>query len=557
MSAGPHGLQRAVSGDFRRKILAPADLARELSRRRASWPRPKVVQCHGCFDIVHPGHIRYLQFARSCGDILLVSITGDASIDKGPARPAIPQELRAENLAALEFVDFVTIDPNPTAAELLSALRPDVYVKGREYATSADPRFLEERRVVEAAGGSIVFSSGDVVFSSTRLVEESPGAGELEAQRLFHVCRRHDILRASLDGILGRMRGARLLVVGDLIVERYVACDAVGSAAEAPMMNLRELERRDHLGGAAFVAALAAALGAKPTLAVSLGNDDVSRRAAGELRRAGVCVLAAPRREEAPVRTRYLVDEQKVLLVERGSGCPLDSRAERDLANEILAACEAVNAAILLDGGLGTLSPGLLELVGPRLRERVGTLAAGAADAPLNRRTWRDADLVCVSERRLRTALNDRASGLSVLAHRMLDATRAGRMIATLGKRGLVTFRRPDESPATRARHDRLLSEHLPALAGRTIDRLGAAETVLAVAALATQAGANLMQTAYLAGLAAGLQLGRVGPATLTLDELRGAMDSRPELIAEPAVSDGAAGRSAAPRPMRPVVQHA
>ena len=111
-------------------------------RENAQKQGRSVVHCHGCFDIVHPGHIRYLQFARAQGDVLIVSITGDASIDKGDQRPYIPQELRAENLAALELVDFVVIDRNETAVEILGRLRPDVYVKGQEYATSSDPRFL-------------------------------------------------------------------------------------------------------------------------------------------------------------------------------------------------------------------------------------------------------------------------------------------------------------------------------------------------------------------------------------------------------------------------------
>ncbi len=526
-----------AAGDFRRKIAAPADLAQKLDRLRAADSgdaRPRVVQCHGCFDIVHPGHIRYLQFARSCGDLLVVSITGDAAIDKSPTRPFIPQELRAENLAALEFVDFVTIDPNPTAAELLAALRPDVYVKGREYATSADPRFLEERQIVESAGGSVVFSSGDVVFSSTRLLEEPPDADELAAQRLIHVCRRHDIDAATVEALLSRFSSAGVLVLGDALVERYVLCDALDAAAEAPMMNLRELDCRDYLGGAACVAQQIAALGVRTTLVTSLGADDRSRWVARTLEAAGVELKSASRRDPVVVRTRYLVDEQKMLKVESGGPSPLDSRAERDLANAVLESAEHADAAILFDGGLGTYSPGLMDLVGARLRQRVHFVAAGAADAALNRASWRDADLVCVSERRLRAALNDRDSGLSVLAHRMLNATRARRMIASLGKRGLVTFGRP-EQPQDAGPHARLLSEHVPSLAGHVVDRLGASEALLAVSAVASMCGANPMQAAWLGAVAAATQLARMGLAPFDMDNLRQRLDARPELGAGPA----------------------
>ncbi|MFQ5411350.1 MAG: adenylyltransferase/cytidyltransferase family protein, partial [Phycisphaerae bacterium] len=256
-----------------RSILAPC---------RAPGNRAKhVVQCHGCFDIVHPGHIRYLRFARSQGDILVVSITGDAAIDKEPQRPYIPQELRAENLAALELVDYVVIDPNPTARDLLDRIRPDVYVKGQEYATSNDAGFLAEREVVESHGGRVIFSSGEVVFSSSRLVGslserqrdfrmDVARPADLAAQRLALLCRRHGIDRLNLSDILGNMCGRRILVLGDVAIERYVLCDANTIASESPMMSLKELDRKDYVGGAAVIAAQLAALGAEPILITAL-----------------------------------------------------------------------------------------------------------------------------------------------------------------------------------------------------------------------------------------------------------------------------------------------
>ncbi len=143
-----------------------------LARRRAAALAGRtVVHCHGCFDIVHPGHISYLQFARSLGDELVVTVSADPHVaGKGVGRPLIPDDLRAASLAALECVDHVYVNPHPTAVEVLNAVRPDVYVKGREYEANHDPRFLAERDAVVGHGGRVVFSSGDVVFSSTALI---------------------------------------------------------------------------------------------------------------------------------------------------------------------------------------------------------------------------------------------------------------------------------------------------------------------------------------------------------------------------------------------------
>lgn len=179
--------------DILRKLTKPDDLA--ALRADLADQNRSVVLCHGCFDIVHPGHVRYLQFARQQGDSLVVSLTGDDAIEKADGmRPYMPQELRAESLAALEFVDHVVIADDPTAEPIIRSLQPNVYIKGKEYEHSADPRFLLEKQLVESLGGRVLFSSGEVVFSSTAILQSLTDALETdrgeEARRLSTCCQR-------------------------------------------------------------------------------------------------------------------------------------------------------------------------------------------------------------------------------------------------------------------------------------------------------------------------------------------------------------------------------
>src|SRR6478736_937237 len=112
------------------KIKTAAEIASEIG------PRPrkkKVIMCHGTFDIVHPGHVRHLLYAKSKGDLLIASLTADAHIAKANFRPFVPQELRAFNLAALEVVDYVVIDPDPTPIAYIGIIQPDYFAKGYEY----------------------------------------------------------------------------------------------------------------------------------------------------------------------------------------------------------------------------------------------------------------------------------------------------------------------------------------------------------------------------------------------------------------------------------------
>jgi rfaE bifunctional protein nucleotidyltransferase chain/domain len=149
------------------KILSLKDLARRLEPLRRDSLR--IVHCHGCFDLLHIGHIRHLQAARTMGDVLVVTITADDYVDKGEGRPAFSERLRAETLAALECVDFVAIAASPTAVEAIRLLRPDYYVKGQIAADSPSVRFRQEMAMVRAAGGEVRFTH-EVVFSSTELL---------------------------------------------------------------------------------------------------------------------------------------------------------------------------------------------------------------------------------------------------------------------------------------------------------------------------------------------------------------------------------------------------
>ncbi len=226
--------------DARAKIVSPEQAARHV--RAAQAAGRTVVLCHGCFDLVHPGHVRHLQEARRLGDHLLVTITGDALLDKGTGRPLIPQEMRAENLAALDCVGWVTISPAPTAVELLEQLRPDVYVKGREYRDNRDPRFEAEKAVVEAYGGRLVFTSGEVVFSSTALIAAMEREVDPAHVRLEHLLEREALDEARSDAIVEGFRGRRIAVVGETLLDTYVMCDRPDVASEGPVMTLRPLE---------------------------------------------------------------------------------------------------------------------------------------------------------------------------------------------------------------------------------------------------------------------------------------------------------------------------
>jgi rfaE bifunctional protein nucleotidyltransferase chain/domain len=156
---------------IRGKILALAELARRIKELKEKGKI--IVHCHGCFDLMHPGHIKYLQAAKRMGDILVVTLSPDRYVDKGLGRPVFSEELRSECLAALECVDYVAINQWPTAEELLRLVRPHYYVKGQEFEKLEDKtgKVQREFQVVQEIGGEMRFTH-EIVFSSTELLNK-------------------------------------------------------------------------------------------------------------------------------------------------------------------------------------------------------------------------------------------------------------------------------------------------------------------------------------------------------------------------------------------------
>jgi rfaE bifunctional protein kinase chain/domain/rfaE bifunctional protein nucleotidyltransferase chain/domain len=495
-----------------------------------------VVHCHGCFDIVHPGHIAHLQFARSLGDLLIVTVSADSQVNKGVDRPLIPDDLRAGSLAALECVDFVHVNPSPTAGELLAALQPDIFVKGKEYQTNADPRFLAERRIVEEAGGRVVFSSGEVVYSSTALIDNLWTKDAFLDEKVRRYRQKYDLGAAAVQCLISRFANRKVVVVGDFILDRYHFCDATGVAGEGPMMALRHVRRKDFDGGAAVIALHALGLGASATLVTALADDEASSQAELRLRAAGLDVSPLRLRRDMTVKNRFLVDQTKLFKVDEGNAMPADSRSERALADAILAAAEGADAVIFADFGYGVISAGLLGSVMKPLRKSVPILTADVSGRQGNLMGFHDVDLLCPTEQEMRETLHDFSSGLGYVVWNLLRGTGASQAMITLGKHGLVTFDRPE---GKQPELGRLRSEYLPALSSVCVDPLGCGDALLATASLALASGASLQQAAYLGSVAAALEVRQLGNHPITADALAAA--GAPAIPATGAVSASAA----------------
>jgi cytidyltransferase-like protein len=235
----------------------------ELPRLRTDLCGKKIVLCHGAFDLVHIGHVMHFEEAKALGDVLVVTITADTHITKKRS-VTFTEEHRARQVAALEIVDYVALVHEPTALSAIEALRPDVYVKGPEYADlmlDKSRSIYHEMRVLEGYGGRIHFTSGDT-FSSTKLshfLRASPEASQanplLRNERvMFRDVSSLGFKLEQLKHFLAKACTLRVCVVGETIIDEWVDVTLTNLSTQSRCIAGLETARARQIGGVGIIA---------------------------------------------------------------------------------------------------------------------------------------------------------------------------------------------------------------------------------------------------------------------------------------------------------------
>lgn len=251
---------------------------RENVRPKLKEAGKTIALCHGVFDLVHPGHVIHLQQAKGMADVLVVSITASEYVRKGPGRPYFNDEMRLKFLAALECVDYVMLSEGYTVDDIIENVEPDYYVKGEEYAKAEDDitgKIREEKELVEKHGGRLVFTTGEV-FSSTKLINTAMSGLPDEVRAYMEAFKeKHDM--KEIRDYAEKAAGLRILVVGDVIIDKYTYCIVQGTMSKDMGYSARVSYSEEYLGGAVAIARHLSTFTEHVTLMSIIGNEEEMR----------------------------------------------------------------------------------------------------------------------------------------------------------------------------------------------------------------------------------------------------------------------------------------
>jgi len=490
-----------------RKIHEMQALGRILASEREAGRT--IVLCHGVFDLLHIGHIRHLAEARTQGDVLVVSITEDAHVNKGPHRPAFTESLRAEAIAALATVDYVTVSKFPTALEAIRTLKPSVYVKGPDYRNAADDvtgGILREEEAVAAGGGRVYYSEAETFSSSHLLNQYLPTFSPDVEAYLADFRKRYDA--AAIVAHLDRLQSLRVVIAGEAILDEYIYVDQMGKSSKDPVLAMRYDSRELFAGGSLAIANHLAAFCESVELVTYLGTDDPQE----SFVRAHLKPSIRPNfiyKAKSPtiVKRRYVEKTllSKLFEVYVFNDDLLAPDEERQFCDLLEARTGAADCVISADFGHGLLSPKAIALLagsGKFLAVNTQVNAANIRFHAISK--YPRADFVCINESELRLDARSREEPLDALVGRLRARLGCEHVIVTRGSRGVVCF---DGETQTSS----------PSLTTRVLDRVGSGDAVLAITSLCVAAGIPSDATAFLANV--------IGAQKVQIVGNRGAVD--------------------------------
>lgn len=459
----------------RQKLLDIDDLAVTLDTHRTQQQR--IVHCHGVFDLLHIGHIRHLERAKRFGDILVVTITPDRYVNKGPHRPVFSEALRAEAIAALDCVDYVAMNQGPRATEAIVRLRPTFYVKGAEYRDTDKDRtggIVEEEAAISAVGGHLVFTD-DLTFSSSHLLNRYSSMFNAEVRE--YLAGFTD--RYSTESVLQFLEAApslKVLVIGEAIIDTYQYCMAIGKSSKEPMLALKQMSHETFAGGILAVGNHVSNFCNQVSLLTVLGEQQSHEAFIRAALNENIEPIFLYRTDAPTIVKKRFIEEYtftKLLEIYEMNDAPLDAARDAQLCAVLYEMLPQFDVVIVVDFGHGMLSREAIDILcnrAPFLAVNAQSNAGNLGYHTISK--YPCADYVTMAENEIRLEARDRSSHLYDIIREVSERLKCPRVVVTRSKHGCVCYSR-DEG-----------FYNIPAFAGQVVDRVGAGDAFLALTAL-------------------------------------------------------------------------
>ncbi len=490
-----------------KKIISFNELG--ILKKKYESKNKKIVLCHGTFDLIHVGHIKHFASAKKYADILVVSITSDKFVLKGPGRPIFNEKNRAMLLSSFDMIDHVVINDNETSINLINNLKPNFYCKGPDYKNHKDDitgNIKKEIAAINKNKGKIIYTN-DETFSSTKLINFNNLNNENVTSNNFQKLKNKINIKEILNKI-EKLKKLKVLVVGEIIIDEYNFFESVGKSGKETNLVVHETYKEKYLGGIGAIANHVSSFVKKVKIISYIGSKDNNLSFIKSKLSFNISSNFI-KKDNSPtiLKKRYIdeVNNNKILGVYKMNDSDLNQRNEKEFIKKLTKDIKNYDLVILADYGHGLINSKISKLICKESKYLAVNSQNNASNFGFqNLQKFSNFNLLILNEGELRLNFRDRGTSLEKLSRKLIKNLKVAKTIVTSGKNGAMIINNTNNNLASKSR----------AFASKVIDKVGSGDAMLAIASLCDKVKMSDAEILYVSSLAAAQKLGSMGNKT-------------------------------------------
>lgn len=467
--------------------------------------KKKIVLCHGVFDLLHIGHINHFEQAKSFGDILVVSITADNFVNKGPGRPTFNQNERSRAISFISCVDYVFINNESTATNLISFIKPNVYCKGPDYKNNSKDitkEIFNEKNAVQKIGGKIHYTSGET-YSSSSIINSTDNSFSANQKKSLQIIKKKYNF-SDLEKKINNFNKLEILIIGEAVIDEYVFCDALGKSGKEPVLALKELKSERYLGGSLAIASHISQFSKNVTVLSLLGEkkeflNEIKKKIDKNVKFNFITKKNSP----TILKKRFIdyVSYNKILGVYDINDDPLDKIEEKKLINTLKKIIPNFDLIIVADYGHGFISSEAAKIISKKSKFLAVNAQLNAANIGHHSISkYQNLECIVINEKEIRHELRDRKSDLEILMLKLSKKQHIKNLVVTRGKDGAIFYNKKNN-----------LFKYSDGFAKKVVDKIGAGDAMLSIIALCLKSKINYDATLLLGSFAGAYSTETIG----------------------------------------------
>jgi len=426
-----------MNNRFKKKILTIDQLKKFRNTEN------KIILCHGVFDVLHYGHLNHFEFAKEKASKLIVSVTHDRFVNKGPNRPINKINDRLRLLASLEIIDYVVCSPYASAVEMIDFLKPNYYLKGEEYQNIKNDtagNLNKEKKICKKNKVKILFSTG-ANFSSSKIINKLDY--ENLKQKKFLKRLRDKINSKEIQKTFNLIKKKKILVIGETIIDRYIFSEVIGKSGKEPMLVLNEKFRHDYVGGAASISKQILNYSNDISFLTCLGEKKEHLKLVDNYLK-GVRVNYIFKKTSPTILKMRYVDEAsntKMLGVYNINDKHLGKNDEDKVLKLLKKNISKFDLVIISDYGHGFLTQKISSFISKNAKKISVNCQINANNSGLHTiQKYKNPNIVLINESEMRNEMRDKDSPSILLIKRLSKHLKAKNVIVTQGNEGALFY---------------------------------------------------------------------------------------------------------------------